>query len=85
MDTSIALQVKLPEDLFRMLRQAAAERDLTEAEVATEAIQNYLHQLQLVDPLLGLFTDEYDLIDEVTSDAMQSRKHTPWRIADIEQ
>ena len=83
MATSIALQLKLPEDLYKMLREAAAERDQSEAEVATEAIQTYLLQLHTVDPLLGLFADEPDIIDAVTADAMLSREQTPWRIAEV--
>ena len=85
MATTIALQIKLPEDLYRMLRQAAAERDQSEAEVAAVAIQTYLQQLQMVDPLLGLFADEPDFVEEVTADIMLSREKTPWRIADVKE
>lgn len=84
MTTSFALQIELPGSLYHELKKVAADLQKTEAEVAEEAIWAYLHQLQSVDPLLGLFADEPDFIDKVTADIMLNREKTPWRMADLE-
>ena len=80
MDTSVALKIELSADLYKALRRVAADQDKSEAELATEAIQTFLQQPHAVDPLLGLFADDPDLIDTVATDAMLSREKTPWRV-----
>ncbi len=85
MTTSFALHIELPGELYRALKQVAADLEKSEAQVAAEAIQVYLDQLRTVDPLLGLFADDPDFIDTMTADIMLSREQTPWRIVDLEQ
>lgn len=84
MSTSIGLQIELSDDLYQALRHAATIRDKSEAEVAQEAIETYLLGLLTTDPLIGLFTDEPDIIDAVTADAMLSREQSLWRIVGME-
>lgn len=74
---SFALQIELPDEPYRALQQTATDLNKSEAEVATVAIEVYLRQSQSIDPLLGLFADEADLIDAITADAMLSREQTP--------
>ncbi len=84
MTTSFALQIELPSDIYRALKRAAADRDLSEAEVAAEAIQSYLEHRETDNQLLGLFADEPDFIDVVTTDIMESRERAVWRVSDLE-
>jgi hypothetical protein len=48
--------------------------------VALAAIQTYLNQLADIDPLLGLFADDFQLIDQIEADAMQSRERDGLRL-----
>jgi hypothetical protein len=41
-----------------------------------------LAQWTKIDPLLGLYADEPELVDRVTQGAMQSRESTPLRLAE---
>ena len=76
----IALELKLPESTYGALQQAAIQAQKSEAEVALAAIQAYLDQLANIDPLLGLFADDTQLIDEIEADAMQARERAILRL-----
>ncbi len=80
MDSSIEIELVLPERTYIALKQAAEEKHKSEAEVAVEAIQAYLEPAPAKDGLLGLFSDEPELIDRITEEAMQNRENTPLRI-----
>lgn len=36
----------------------------------------------LRDPVLGLFSDAADMLDEIVEEAMQARESQPWRTSD---
>ena len=76
----IALKLKLPESTYTALQQAANKAQKSEAEIALTAIQAYLNQLADIDPLLGLFADDTQLIDQIEAEAMQSRELAIWRL-----
>ena len=78
----IALELNLPESTYAALRQAAAQSQKSEAELALNAIQAYLDQIAQADPLLGLFADDPALIDQVEADAMQTREQAVLRLGD---
>jgi len=80
----IAIELKLPERTYAALRQAAAQSQKTESEVALDAIQSYLAQITAIDPLLGMFADDPVLIDQVEADAMQSREQAKWRLSEVD-
>ncbi len=40
-------------------------------------------QLSEIDPLLGLFADEPDLLDRIVDDAMQSRNKGKLRLTEV--
>ena len=82
MTTSFALQIELPSDIYLALKRAAADLDISEAEAAAEAIQFYLEYRETDDQLLGLFADEPDFINAVTTDIMESRERGVWRVSD---
>ena len=80
MNDTTVIELVLPKSTYMTLRQAAEQRKKTEVEVVTEAIQAYLAQRAKIDPLLGLFADEPELMDGVTQQAMQDRERTPLRL-----
>lgn len=73
MSDTTAIELVLPKSIYLALAQAAERKKKTEAELAVEAIQAYLEQFAQIDPLLGLFADEPELIDSIARDTMQSR------------
>jgi hypothetical protein len=68
------VELKLPSDTFLALQRAAVREHKSETELAVEAIHAYLEQLGINDPLIGLFADEPELMDEITENAMQVRE-----------
>ncbi len=80
MNIMVAIEVKLPERLYRALKKAARQQSTSEAELATVAIQAYLEVGTEKDVLLGLFTGEDNLLDEVVDQAMYNRESTPFRM-----
>ena len=81
-DTAV-IELVLPKSTYITLQRAAEQRKKTETELAIEAIRLYLVQSARVDPLLGLFADELELVDNVTQEAMQSREKTPLRLSEV--
>jgi hypothetical protein len=81
MSNSIGLKIKLPARTYRALKRAAEQKRKTESELAADAIRMYLKPSTRATPLLGLFSEETDLIDAITEQAMISRESTPLRLA----
>ena len=77
MDDTKTLELVLPASTYLALKQAAEQKKKTEVELILEAIQKYLVQLTQIEPLLGLFANEPELMDEVAADAMRGREGTP--------
>jgi hypothetical protein len=78
----VALKLKLPESTFAALQQAATQAKKCEAEVALTAIHAYQDQLAKIDPLLGLFADDSQLIDQIEADAMLAREKAVLRLTE---
>ena len=76
----VDIEIALPESTYAALKQAAEKNHKSESELAIEAIQTYLDSLEPIDPLLGLFANEAELIDAVTEDALRNRQVTPLRL-----
>jgi len=81
MSEIVALELKLPKSTYNALQQAAEQKRKSAGELALDAIQVYLEQPAKIDPLLGLFADDPDLMDEIVADAMRSRENSPLRLA----
>jgi hypothetical protein len=79
MTETTTLAVNLPTTTYEALQQAAERTHKTTSEIALEAIDTYLQRLGGIDPLLGLFADEPDLIQQTLDDAMRSRETTSLR------
>ena len=81
MSDTVTLKVSMPTGTYRAVQQAAEQKHKTESDVVVEAVQVYLEQSAQADPLVGLFADEPDLIDEIASEAMRGRENTPLRLS----
>ena len=79
------MTIHLPEHLERYVHdQVQAGRYLTEDELISDAIERHRQAQQPAipagaDPLLGVWRDAVDEIDEIVADAMQHRREEPWR------
>lgn len=80
MSDAIGIQVFLPEPTYRALKRTAAQKHQSESELVTDALQAYLKPTAPTDALLGLFSEEAELIDAITASAMESREKTPLRL-----
>lgn len=86
------MEIHLPEELERYVDdQVKAGRFSTKDQVVTEALEHFklattaLEQVGQAaaaarDPLLGLFADEPELMDEVVESAMRDREVRPLRL-----
>lgn len=79
MTETTTLAVNLPATTYEALQQAAERTHKTTSEIALEAIDSYLQRLGGIDPLLGLFADEPELIEQTLADVMHSRETTSLR------
>lgn len=80
MSENISFQVSLPKRTYQALKRVAKKKHKSESDILLDALHAYLDQLAKVDPFLGMFADETDLMDEVVTYAMQTRETTPLRI-----
>jgi Arc/MetJ-type ribon-helix-helix transcriptional regulator len=88
------MTIHLPEDVKRSIEAAVqggrfASLDEAMTEAASLLVQR-LNQEQAqakpvaqppVDPLLGAWRDDADLLDEIVEHAMKVREERPWRLA----
>ena len=77
---TVALELQLPLDIYLALEQAAARENRTDVVVAVTAIEAYLKRRRGDNPLLGLFADEADLVDEIVESAMRDRECASLRL-----
>jgi hypothetical protein len=76
------VEIQLPEDLERFLaEQVEAGRFATKDQVILKALMDFkLASSPGRPPLLGLFSDEPGLMDEVLESAMKDRESRPIRL-----
>ncbi|MBI3734229.1 MAG: hypothetical protein HY259_12360 [Chloroflexi bacterium] len=82
MSERVELELALPKNTYDALKQAAERKQKSEAELAIEAIEAYVKPPAAADPLVGLFADEPELIDQIMRDIMEARETTPLRAKD---
>ena len=80
MPENISFRVSFPKRTYQALKRIAKKRHKSESDILLDALRAYLDQLAKVDPFLGMFADESDLMDEVVTYTMRSRESTPLRI-----
>ncbi len=80
MNENISFQFSLPKTTYRALQRAAKKTHKSESDIMLDALRAYLDQLAKVDPFLGMFANDADMMDEVVTYAMRTRESTPLRI-----
>ena len=81
--SATVIQLTLPETTYLSLTRAAEQENKTAVELAVEVIETYFNRLKDIDPLLGLFADEPELIDQMVEDVMLTRSSTPLRLPEV--
>ena len=76
------MEIYLPAELERYVdEQVKAGRFPTKDQVVKEALEHFkLTAMPARDPLLGLFSDEPELMDEVVEAAMKDRETRPLQL-----
>ncbi|MBI5653558.1 MAG: hypothetical protein HZC40_24385 [Chloroflexi bacterium] len=80
MSNSIGIKIVLPQSTYRALKRAAEQKRKTESKLAADAIRAYLKPSPRPHSLVGLFSDDVELIDAITESTMQLREKTPLRV-----
>lgn len=80
MSENISFRVSLPKRAYQALKRVAKKKQKSESDILLDALRAYLDQLAKIDPLLGMFADDTDLVDEALTYVMQTRESTPLRI-----
>jgi len=80
MANTTAIELMLSQATYQALQRAAQRSHKSETEVALEAIESYLKSLSAIDPLLGLFANEPEVIERAAEEALTSRETTPFRL-----
>ncbi len=80
MTEHISLHISLPKTAYRALQRVAKKKQKTESDILLDALRAYLDHLAKVDPFLGMFAEDTDMVDEVVTYAMRTRESTPLRI-----
>jgi len=74
------IQLPLDQNTIDRARHAASTRDKTLEDLITEWVEQLA--MPKSNPIVGLFRDDADLIDEITEDIMKDRENKPLRLTD---
>ena len=80
MTESISFQVSFPKTTYQALKRVAKKAHKSESDILLDALRAYLDHLAKVDPFLGMFADDANMMDEVVTYAMRTRESTPLRV-----
>jgi hypothetical protein len=72
-------ELQLDEETLARARRLAASRQVTVEELIKEALAQLETPASTEDPILGMFADVPELIDEIVEEAMQARERHPLR------
>ena len=73
------LELKLDESTFQQATRLATHYQWTLEELFVQALNKLKTPSSNDDPILGLFSEEPELIDEIVESAMQTREKQSWR------
>lgn len=73
------LELQLDENTFQRALRLATYYQLTLEELFAQALDKIKTPSSTDDPMLGLFSEEAELIDEIVESAMQTREQQSWR------
>jgi len=80
MSENVSLQFSLPKTTYLALKRVARQFHKSEADILLDALRAYLERLSRVDPFLGMFADEPEMVDGLVQQAMLARESTPLRL-----
>ena len=75
------VEVQLDEQTFERAQQLAETRHHTLESLIAEIVQHLAAIGPKADPVLGMFTDEPEVMDQVIESAMRAREAHPLRLA----
>jgi len=75
----MTVEVELNERTLMRLKQMAEVRRLSIEMVLQDIIEHFFDVEELDDPILGMFSQEPELMDRVTVEAMEARENDPLR------
>jgi len=75
----MTVEVELNERTLMRLKQMAEVRRLSIEMVLQDIIEHFFDVEELDDPILGMFSQEPELMDRVTVEAMAARENDPLR------
>lgn len=73
------LELQLDESTFQRAIRLATDYQCTLEELFAQALDKLKAPSSSDDAMLGLFSDEPELIDEIVESAMQTREKQEWR------
>ncbi|HEX9923249.1 MAG TPA: hypothetical protein VGD99_11355 [Anaerolineae bacterium] len=73
------IELELDEQMFEQVQLLAAAQQFTLKTWLQQLIERQIIVAATEDPLLGMFVDGPDLIDEIVDSAMQTRETYPLR------
>jgi len=80
MSENVSLQFSLPKATYQLLKGVARKARKSESDILLDALRAYLDRLAKVDPFLGMFADEPEMVDQLVSQAMLGRETTRLRL-----
>ncbi|MDI6770637.1 MAG: hypothetical protein QMD04_13320 [Anaerolineales bacterium] len=80
MSENVSIQLSLPQKTYLTLKRVARKRRKTEADIMLDALRAYLERLVNVDPLLGMFADDPEMVDQMVTQTMLDRSTIPLRL-----
>ncbi len=75
----MTVEVELNERTLIRLKQKAKERRLSIEMVLQDIVERFFEIEETDDPILGMFSQEPDLMDGVIAEAMEARENDPLR------
>ena len=75
------IKLQLDDKTFEQVKHIATRRRATVETLIQDLVQRLVTAETTDDPLLGMFAQEPDLMDAVTTSAMQAREANPLRLS----
>ena len=80
MSENVLIELSLPKTTYLTLKRVARKIRKTEADIMLDALRVYLERLAKVDPFLGLFANDPEMVDQIVTQVMLDRTTTPLRL-----
>ncbi|MFP3896618.1 MAG: hypothetical protein ACLFV5_07275 [Anaerolineales bacterium] len=75
----MTIEIELNERALARLKKMAEEKDVSIKKALQDIIEHVLEAQVPDDPILGMFAQEPELMDDAVADAMKARGRDPFR------